>query len=409
MRLNFTLSGTSLTILFALTGILLGLTDSGCCTDIATNITLVFMRLLKMLSMPLIFFSVVAALSKLSQTQEGAYLGRRLALYTFGTTLCAAGGAAFFYKLFLAAPQQAAPAMFTQDNPLPPIQPKSYDFSKFLLDAIPDSFLGPFLSNNILSVLFLAAFVVIALRSVPTQSQQALARGFEVIYDLILNMTGKITPFVSIVVGAFTYLFTRDIIVGQADWSPFFYYTLAILAANFFQGLIILPIMVRTHGASPWQLARAVYPALVFAFFSKSSSATLPLTMQVAEQRAHINKHICQFTLPLCSTVNMNACAAFILISVLHTLALHGQAITYSEIFIWVIIATIASIGNAAVPMGCYFLACSFLAAQDIPLDFMGAILPIYGLLDMVETAINVWSDTCITRCMDQRQSESPA
>src|SRR6202035_4135172 len=74
-----------------------------------------------------------------------------------------------------------------------------------------------------------------------------------------------------------------------------------------------------------------------------------------------------------------------------------GLVITYAEMVGWIFIATLAAVGNAGVPMGCFFLSTAFLAAMNVPLNILGVILPFYALIDMIETSINVWSDSCVT------------
>jgi Na+/H+-dicarboxylate symporter len=69
---------------------------------------------------------------------------------------------------------------------------------------------------------------------------------------------------------------------------------------------------------------------------------------------------------------------------------------------VWIFIATLAAIGNAGVPMGCYFLAMSLLASMDIPVMLMGLILPIYAVIDMLETSLNVWSDSCVASMVNR-------
>ena len=71
---------------------------------------------------------------------------------------------------------------------------------------------------------------------------------------------------------------------------------------------------------------------------------------------------------------------------------------------IWIVIVTIAAIGNAGVPMGCFFLSASLLSSQGIPITLMGIILPFYAIIDMVETTLNVWSDVCVTKIVYARQ-----
>ena len=74
----------------------------------------------------------------------------------------------------------------------------------------------------------------------------------------------------------------------------------------------------------------------------------------------------------------------------------------YGEMLIWIVLATIAAIGNAGVPMGCFFLTSALLAAMNVPLTLMGVILPFYSLIDMLESAINVWSDASVTAAVDR-------
>ena len=83
---------------------------------------------------------------------------------------------------------------------------------------------------------------------------------------------------------------------------------------------------------------------------------------------------VASFTLPLCTTINMNGCAAFILTTVLYVAMSHGMVFSPMELILWIFIATLAAVGNAGVPMGCYFLASAFIAAMDVPMTIMGII-----------------------------------
>lgn len=145
------------------------------------------------------------------------------------------------------------------------------------------------------------------------------------------------------------------------------------------------------------KIARGMFPALSVAFFSKSSSGALPVAMKCADENLKIPRKVANFTLPLCTTINMNGCAAFIFTTVLFVSMSNGIHFTMPEMIMWIFVATIAAIGNAGVPMGCYFLSSAFLAAMNVPLNILGIILPFYAFIDMLESAINVWSDSCVT------------
>ncbi len=98
----------------------------------------------------------------------------------------------------------------------------------------------------------------------------------------------------------------------------------------------------------------------------------------------------------------LNGCAAFILVTSLFVMQNGGMDITPVTIALWTVIAVISAIGNAGVPMGCYFLTLSLMSGIGAPVGIMGIILPIYTVIDMVETAENVWSDSCVCAMTDK-------
>ena len=98
----------------------------------------------------------------------------------------------------------------------------------------------------------------------------------------------------------------------------------------------------------------------------------------------------------------MNGCAAFILVTSLFVMQNGGVNLSIGHMILWLFIAVIAAVGNAGVPMGCYFLTLSLVAGQGAPVGIMGIILPIYTIIDMVETAENVWSDSCVAAMTDK-------
>ena len=150
-------------------------------------------------------------------------------------------------------------------------------------------------------------------------------------------------------------------------------------------------------------------PAVLMALFTKSSAATLPVTMETAEQRLGISPKIARFVLPICTTINMNGCAAFILVTSLFVMQQGGmftlQSFNFSILpffLLWLLISVVSAVGNAGVPMGCYFLTLSLMSGIGAPVAVLGIILPIYTIIDMVETAENVWSDSCVAAIVNK-------
>ena len=178
-------------------------------------------------------------------------------------------------------------------------------------------------------------------------------------------------------------------------------YFAAVLTANFVQMLVILPLVLLARGLNPLKVAKAMLPALTVAFFSKSSAGTLPVTMASAENRLGVRRPVSRFVLPICTTINMNGCAAFILLTVVYLMQNAGADITLGTLIVWILISTLTAVGNAGVPMGCFFLSASLLAGMNVPILLMGVILPFYAVVDAIETALNVWSDSCVAAMVD--------
>ena len=173
-------------------------------------------------------------------------------------------------------------------------------------------------------------------------------------------------------------------------------YVLVVLAGNVIQFFIVLPLFLLALGLNPVHVLGKMMPAVLMALFTKSSAATLPVTMESAENRLGVRKDIARFVLPICTTINMNGCAAFILVTSLFVMQNGGEVLDLTTILLWILISVISAIGNAGVPMGCFFLTLSLMSGIGAPVAILGVILPIYTIIDMMETAENVWSDSCV-------------
>jgi Na+/H+-dicarboxylate symporter len=377
--------------LAVLLGILCGYFPHPFIIGSAHLITVLFMNLLKLLSLPLIFLSILATLSNITHYQEAKFLLKRVLSYTLFTTLLAATIGLFLFLVIsptIPVPIHAAAL---------PIQ--NLNYFEFLQKIIPDNFVKAFIENNVLGVAFISLILSLAILQLPQEISAPLKKGFHALFQAILKIASTLIKFLPFAI----FGFTVDLIHERGHYpTSLGYYALCVIGANLIQGFIVLPLLLYFKGVKPFSFAKTMLPALSMAFFSKSSSATLPLTLECAK-RAQISDKTATLSLPLCSIINMNGCAAFILITVLFTLSSYGIPLPWPHLIGWLILATLAAIGNAGVPMGCYFLTSAFLIGMNVPLSIMGMILPLYTFFDMVETALNVWSDACVTVIADKK------
>ncbi|MCP5492379.1 MAG: dicarboxylate/amino acid:cation symporter [Chlamydiales bacterium] len=354
-----------------------------------------FINFLKMISLPVIFLSIVATITNMTSLREAKHLLRKIVTYTVLTTLLSATIALI---LFLQIKPQATgylPATAAPDIHLP-------SYLSFIKSLIPSNIIQPFAENNVISVAFIATILSFAILRLPKEHKAPLQTFFQALFQALLKVSSGIVRILPIGVFCFTVMLTNQLISGDAPIKPLLLYACTVIGANLIQGLIALPLLLKSKGIAPLKLARAMFPALATAFFSKSSNAALPLALSSAQKNANLSPRVSSFSFPLCSVINMNGCAAFILITVLFVLSSSGYALTLPQMLPWIAIASIAAIGNAGVPMGCYFLTSAFLIGFNVRLELMGLILPLYSIFDMVETALNVWSDSCVTAITDK-------
>ena len=377
-------------------GVALGLAKSPVAASVCQGIADLFARLLKLVGVPVLFLAVVSTISGMRNLSEMRLFGKKVIKYTLLTTVLAAIVALGF---FAAVRPDAAP--FVAGAVATNVAPQG-SYAQFLMQAVPSNFFGAFVEGNVLAVAFLALAISGATLFLPEEQKRFLNRLFTALFGVFLKLTKAVVVAMPLGIVAFAALLTKELSSHASHGGGLMLYLACILGANVVQGLVVLPALLKAKGVPPLMAARSFFPALALAFFSKSSNATLPVTLRCAEERLPVPSKTASLVLPLCTVINMNGCAAFILVTVLFALGAHGVPLHVGDYALWVLLATIAAIGNAGVPMGCYFLTSTFLASMGMPLYLMGLILPFYSLLDMVETALNVWSDACVTLMVDQ-------
>lgn len=374
-----------------LLGILTGYFQDPLLFRAAETVSQLFINLLKLVSLPIIFLSIVSTASGMENLEQIKQIGAKVVKYTLMTTVIAA---TVGFLLFITVdPVRGGEAAAKGLEAVNPAQPS---YLSFFIKIVPSNIIQPFYENNVIGVLFLAIVFSFAIISLPVQHRSSMHTFFSGLYATIITIIRWIVMIMPLAIWAFITLFMQDLHKGM-DISSLALYLSCVVAANLIQALIVLPTLLKLKNISFWNMAKGMYPALSVAFFTKSSAAALPMAIRCAEENLGVSKRVANFTLPLCTTINMNACAAFILITVLFVSMSHGMTYTYPEMALWIVLATVAAIGNAGVPMGCYFLASAFLASMNVPLHLMGVILPFYSMIDMLESSINVWSDSCVT------------
>lgn len=359
----------------------------------------VFTRLFQFIAVPTIALAVITTLAELGGKKETGKIFIHAVTYTLLTTFSAALVGLVLYNII--APENLPADIVGAAAGDVPQKLEKLTYYEHFLSVIPNNVLQPFLAGNVLSVLLIAAFAGLALAFMPkTDNREVLLKGIKGLQELLFTMIRGILYVLPIGILAFAAQLSAQIEAGVIVGS-LGKYVAVVLGGNMIQFFIVLPLFLLVRGLNPLYVFRQMSPAVAVALFTKSSAGTLPVTLASAENNLKVNTKVSRFVLPICTTINMNGCAAFILTTSLFVMQNAGIELTMGTMITWLFVAVLAAVGNAGVPMGCYFLTLSLMSSLGVPLGIMGIILPIFTVIDMIETAENVWSDSCVCAMTD--------
>lgn len=375
-------------------GVVLGLLGLGWLNALMTFVATVYTRLFQFVAVPTIVLAVITTLAMFGEQKDTGRIFRHAVTYTLLTTITAAAVGLVLYLII--RPGNLPAELVSQGSADIPQDLGGETYYDHILGVIPNNIVKPFLEGNVLSLLLIAFAVGFALAKMPAStSKQALMNVLQGLQDLLFTLIRGLIWTLPVGIVAFAAQLSAQVSAGVAAES-LGRYVAVILGGNVIQFFIILPLFLLARGINPVRALGRMMPAVLMALFTKSSAATLPVTMATAEERLKVNPRVSRFVLPICTTINMNGCAAFILVTSLFVMHNGGAALTLPQMLLWLLIAVISAVGNAGVPMGCYFLTLSLMTGQGAPVGILGIILPIYTIIDMIETAENVWSDSCV-------------
>ncbi len=379
-------------------GILTGWSELSLFKESALFLSDLFVKLLKFLSLPVIFFSLLSSVQRLGALNDFQKLFLKISKYTFSTTILAAVLGLGMY--FVVHP------VYLGHIATAPLD-KSLNLAQQILTIIPDNLIRAFYDGNIVGIVLITLCLGLAGHHVEEKHRNFLENLYDSLFQVLINLISGVLKLMPLAIWAFVTIFTFELKAGKFDPVLLGRYTLCVLLSFMIHGGVILPLFVKMRGLSPLHTFKAMLPALMVAFFSRSSSAALPSTLACAKDQLKITERVSTIAFPLCSTINMNGSAIFIIITGLFASHSAGYSYSIGEYFMWVIVATIAAVGNAGVHMGSYFMASAVLVAMNVPLSLMGLILPLYAILDMFETFLNVWSDACVVQMVDKEWGDA--
>ncbi|WP_346857699.1 dicarboxylate/amino acid:cation symporter [uncultured Draconibacterium sp.] len=353
----------------------------------------IFLRALKMVIIPLILSSIISGVTSMG---EGSNLGRlslkTLLYYLSTSTIAILIG---LTVVNIVKPGVGIELGFTQS--VEGLAEKAGSVKDILYRLVPDNIVDAMAQGTILSVIFFAIVFGYFITQVESKYKKSLTTFFDAIFAVMMKVTLfiiKFTPLGIFGIVAKEVARNADQLAGIAGSLAI--YSLCVVGGLLIHAFIFLPLIVRFVGkAKAWKHFNNMATPLLTAFSTSSSSATLPLTMEALESKSGVSNKITSFTLPLGATINMDGTALYECVAAMFIAQAYGVELSFAQQALVVVTALLASIGAAGIPMAGLVMITVVLTAVGLPLEGIGLILAVDRILDMLRTAVNVWSDSC--------------
>ena len=359
-----------------------------------------FLNALKMLVVPLIVSAIINGLSLV----RGAALGRmglRTLAYYAGTGLIAILTGLLLVNLFTPGIIGGQPAgtLMGLDASAAEVVQKMQDkgageFSQVLLLLFPPNIFAAAAQGQMLGLICFSLLFGVAVSRLPEvlgRTQREFWNGF---YEVMLRLTHWVMRFAPI--GVFGLVAEVVAQTGLDAVRPLAVFFVTVLLALLVHALITLPLVLKYIArVSPLKHYRAMGPALATAFSTSSSAATLPVTLDCMEQRAHVPRKVTSFVLPIGANVNTDGSALYECVVVMFIAQAYGVELGLAGQFVVVFGALITGIGIAGIPSSSLVGIAVILGAVGLPLEGIGLVLAVDRVLDMSRTVVNVLGDSC--------------
>ena len=374
--------------------------------DIFNFIGTLFLNALKMIIVPLIVSSIIVGIAGVGGTIGLGRLGGKTLLYYLATSLIAILTGLILVNLFAPGIIDGQPArdVLGLDVEQAAIATDKVgsrgvgDIADVFLSMVPPNIVAAAADGQMLGLIFFSLLFGYFMTRIGESWRDMQFNFWQGVYHTMMKITEFIMKFAPLGVFGLVAKVIAGIEPEQVDelaasLGVFFITVVLALAVHV---LITLPILLKFIGrVKPFRQYVAMAPALLTAFSTASSSATLPLTLDCVEKNAKVSNRTSSFVLPLGATVNMDGTALYECVAAIFIAQAYGLELSFTTQFVIVLVALLTSIGVAGIPAASLVAITIILTTIGLPLEALGLILAVDRILDMFRTAVNVFSDSC--------------
>ncbi|BCD59657.1 MULTISPECIES: dicarboxylate/amino acid:cation symporter [unclassified Nitratiruptor] len=348
----------------------------------------IYLKLLKMLIIPLVFASIFIAIASLSGKEELKSIGLKAFLYYLSTTALAVLLGIMIFHLI----NPGAGEHLLQIPQNVTIEKKELSLSDFLLSFIPANIFEALSKGAILPIIFFTILFAIATLFIESHKRTVLYNFFDSVNDAMMVLAKWVIALTPI--GVFFLIAATVAKNGLEPIFELYSYVLTVLLALMLHALITLPSIGYFVGRfNSYHYFLQIKEAPLIAFSTASSSATLPVSLEVAEEKGGVSKKVAGFVLPLGATINMDGTALYESIAVLFIANISGVELSLVQQITIFVTVTFASIGAAGIPGAGLIMMTMVLDSVGLPVEAIALIITVDRFLDMFRTAVNNWGD----------------
>ncbi len=360
-----------------------------------------FLNALKMIIVPLITSSIIVGVAGIGSGGNLGQLGGRTLLFYASTTL-----AAILVGLFIINAVQPG---FADGQPVGEmlaleadaediagrVEGKGVgDVAEIFMRMVPPNIVEAAVEGNMLGLIFFSLLFGYFMSRLTHQYAEPLFNFWNAVFHAMMSVTEFIMVFAPI--GVFGLVAEVMATAGFSAAKPLAIFAVCVVVALGVHAFGTLPVLLRYIGkVRPYKTLTGASPAMLTAFSTASSSATLPITMDCVEDNIGVSNKVSSFVLPLGATVNMNGTALYECAAAIFLAQAYGLDLTFGQQFAVVVIALLTSIGVAGVPSASLVAIAIILGAIGLPMEAIGVLMVFDRILDMCRTSINVWGDVC--------------
>lgn len=371
----------------------------------------IFLNALTLVVVPLVSASIVTGIARIGS--EGAFgrLGAKMFAFYISTSLVAILIGLFFANFFHPGGSHILPPVVEgqASTVLMPTQYADHETGKalvkVLVSVVPSNIVNAFAQGEMLGLIFFSLLFGYALSKVKTTASETLLHFFQGVFQTMIEVTHivmKVLPY-----GVFFLVAKVFMTTGFQSLRALGLFTTTVLAGLATFMFIALPLFLRLVArVNPITHFKAMAPALVTAFSTSSSSATLPITMDCVEKRSGVSNRICSLVIPLGTSINMSGSALYECVAAMFVAQVYGIDLSFQTQFLMVFLALVSSIGVAGIPSASLVAILVILKVMGLPAEGIGLFIAVDRLLDMCRTTVNVFSDSCCAVLVARAEGE---